>query len=222
MIWPYPALNRKPPLLSETKVVGAVTKIIEDKKDYWKYVLYYEVLAQNFAWLDGFSRFRDRTDYPRIPNGHGKIDDAGKMTDLMLEQLHFLEKLMTDVPAIFEEYEGRAFGYGEAEPDPVYILKIADSLIGKYKSLVWWMINMRRYQLSPDYTEGFREFIRFGDDYARTFDTLREQARTFPKKVYQYYRGEIREDEIPTDMGLNITLDTDRTKKIFAALGVNR
>ena len=30
MIWPYPALNRKPPLLSETKVVGAVTGGIGD------------------------------------------------------------------------------------------------------------------------------------------------------------------------------------------------
>ena len=193
-------------------------KIIEDRKDYWCYLLYYEVLAQNFAWLDQFSRFRYRDDYPRIPNSCEKIDDATKLQHVLQEQLQFMQDLLCDMSATIKENVGKAFGRGEEDADPVRIVEIAEKLISLYKVLIHWMMDMRRYEVDPVYEEGFREFIMMGEDIAESFDELKQQSLNFPRKIYQYYKGEITEDEIPTDMTLVVKIKESRTEKIIDLL----
>ena len=88
--------------------------------------------------------------------------------------------------------------------------------------IIWQLYQrMERSELEKEADQDLperTERVWGGEDIAETFDELKQQSLYLPKKIYQYYKGEITEDEIPADMTFSMSLKGNRSEKIFDVL----
>lgn len=196
-----------------------IHKTIEEKKDYWEQVLFFEVLAVNFTWLEHFSSLRSKEPLPKIS------DRAYKAFDNIRDFKHFLTReqgtilgFASDMKDVMDVHLPEAIGQPEEDGDPHRIALAAEDLIKIYKSVVHWMEELRLIETDSEIREGMDDYIGYGEDICKSFDEFHQQAIDFIRMMRKYYDGEIDIEDIPNNITLTISLEDGRSEKILDLL----